>query len=169
MQGIITIVRCSQQQGWVNLKQNHYSRHITPMCLPSVYLTSLHVTKSPRPSPSIFVYCKQSKTGGGNDLGTRVVYDKTILKHTTVLLWFLIVLRMPAVPSVMEVIVWVITTSVYGVQGQNSAKETRHSETCKHWMYHTYSTHNACSERLPGQTMQLTARQKLWEAVGQVF
>jgi len=39
---------------------------------PSVYLMSSHVTKSPRPSPSVFVYCKQSNTGGGNSLGTRL-------------------------------------------------------------------------------------------------
>ena len=26
-----------------------------------------HVTLSPRPSPSVFAYCKQSKTGGGNE------------------------------------------------------------------------------------------------------
>jgi len=31
------------------------------------------VTKSPRPSPSVFAYCKQSNTGGGNGLGTRLV------------------------------------------------------------------------------------------------
>jgi len=41
------------------------------MCLPSVYLTSLHVTKSPRPSPSIFEYYKWPETGGGNSLVTR--------------------------------------------------------------------------------------------------
>ena len=38
------------------------------MYLPSVYMTSPNVTKSPRPSPSspsVFVYCKQSKTGNG--------------------------------------------------------------------------------------------------------
>ena len=27
-----------------------------PVCLPSVYLMSSHVTKSPRPSPSVFAY-----------------------------------------------------------------------------------------------------------------
>ena len=31
-----------------------------------------HVTLSPRSSPSIFAYCKRSKTGGGNGLKTRV-------------------------------------------------------------------------------------------------
>ena len=42
-----------------------------PMCLPSVYLMSLHVTKAPRPSLSAFAYCKLSKTRGGNGLETR--------------------------------------------------------------------------------------------------
>jgi len=31
-----------------------------------------HVTKSPRPSPSIIAYCKRSNTGGGNGLVTRL-------------------------------------------------------------------------------------------------
>ena len=38
------------------------SMDTTPMCLPSVYLTLSHVTKSPRPSLSSFR--KWSKTGG---------------------------------------------------------------------------------------------------------
>ena len=29
-----------------------------PICLPFAYLMSSHVMKSPRPSPSILVYCK---------------------------------------------------------------------------------------------------------------
>jgi len=45
---------------------------LPPMCLLSVYLTSPHVTRSPRPSPSIFAYCKRSKTGGRNGLGMRL-------------------------------------------------------------------------------------------------
>ena len=32
-----------------------------PLCLPSVHSTSSHVTKSPRPFPSIFAYCKRLK------------------------------------------------------------------------------------------------------------
>ena len=31
-----------------------------------------HVTLSPRPSPSVFAYCKRSNTGRGNGLGTRL-------------------------------------------------------------------------------------------------
>ena len=48
-----------------------------PVCLPFVHLTSLHVTRSPRPSPAVFAYCKRSNTGGGNGLGTRldIFYD----------------------------------------------------------------------------------------------
>jgi len=38
-----------------------------------VYLTSPPMTRSPRPSPSVFAYCnKHSKTGGGSGLGTRL-------------------------------------------------------------------------------------------------
>ena len=33
---------------------------------------SLHMTRSLRPPPSIFVYCKQSKTAAGNGLGMRL-------------------------------------------------------------------------------------------------
>ena len=43
----------------------HASISISQTCL-----MSPHVTKSPRPSPSIFAYCKWSNTGGGNGLGT---------------------------------------------------------------------------------------------------
>ena len=35
--------------------------------------TSTWINLSPRPSPSVFAYCKWSKTGGGNGLGTRLV------------------------------------------------------------------------------------------------
>ena len=47
-----------------------------PLCLPSRLPSLLpdvtHVTPSPRPSTSIFAYCKQSKIGGDNGLGTRL-------------------------------------------------------------------------------------------------
>jgi len=46
----------------MNAKQD-YSRAKPP----SVYLTQKHVTRSPRPSPSVIAYYKQSKTGGGNN------------------------------------------------------------------------------------------------------
>ena len=32
----------------------------------------LALTKSPRPPPSVFAYCKRSKTGSGSGLGTRL-------------------------------------------------------------------------------------------------
>ena len=44
-----------------------------PVYILSVYLTWLHVTRSYRPSPSIFAYCRQSKTGGGRGPGRAVV------------------------------------------------------------------------------------------------
>ena len=37
-------------------------------CLSSIYLTSPHVTISPKPSPSVFAYYKWSKTRGGNGI-----------------------------------------------------------------------------------------------------
>ena len=43
-------------------KKELWVEHHLPMCLPSVYLTSLHVTKSPRSSLSAFAYCEQSNT-----------------------------------------------------------------------------------------------------------
>jgi len=45
-----------------------------PTCLPSVYLTSLQVTKSLRLSPSIFAYCKRSNIGGRKGLGMRLTF-----------------------------------------------------------------------------------------------
>jgi len=38
-----------------------------------VYLL-VYLTNSVRPSPSVFTYCKQSNTGGGNGLGMRLKY-----------------------------------------------------------------------------------------------
>ena len=32
-----------------------------------------HVVRFTRPSPSVFAYCKRSKTGAGEGLGTRLV------------------------------------------------------------------------------------------------
>jgi len=41
---------------------------------PSIlYLMSSHMTRSPRPSSSVFAYCKWSNTGGGNSLWTRIL------------------------------------------------------------------------------------------------
>ena len=45
---------------------------VSTFCLPDI----THVTRSPRPSPSVFAYCKRSNTGGGNGLGTRLVPTK---------------------------------------------------------------------------------------------
>ena len=39
-----------------------------------------HVMKFPRPSPSVIVYCKRSKTGGVEGLGTRLQYSPRRLK-----------------------------------------------------------------------------------------
>jgi len=63
------------------MPETYYSWTLPPVYLPSVYLTSPHVTKSPRPSPSVFTYCKPSKTGGGNSLGTRLHWASMILNE----------------------------------------------------------------------------------------
>ena len=59
----INNVRHSQHQDSPTWNGNDYSWVPPPMHLPSVYLTSWwpHVTKSPRPSPSIFAHCKRLK------------------------------------------------------------------------------------------------------------
>ena len=44
-----------------------------PVCLLSVYETSLHVTRSPRTSPSTFAYCKEwREEWHGNGLEMRL-------------------------------------------------------------------------------------------------
>ena len=52
-----------------------------PMCLPSVYLMSSQVTRSPWPSPSILAYCKQSNAGSWNGLGTRLAKSTSFLVY----------------------------------------------------------------------------------------
>ena len=47
-----------------------------PSCLPSRLPDVMHVTHSSRPSPSVFAYCKWSKTGGSNGLGTRITFPR---------------------------------------------------------------------------------------------
>ena len=48
--------------------RNYYCQEPSPVCLPSVHLTSLQMSKSHRPSPSIYAYCKRYKYRGGNRL-----------------------------------------------------------------------------------------------------
>ena len=43
------------------------------LCQPDTCI--VHMTKFPRPFPLNFAYCKRSKTGGGNGLGTRLVIE----------------------------------------------------------------------------------------------
>jgi len=48
-----------------------------------------HVMKFPRPSPSVFAYCKRSKTGGVEGLGTRLnVAQLCFLTQTLLLHYF---------------------------------------------------------------------------------
>jgi len=53
LQGGIYTVHCHWDT-W-SYSRNYYN-HTTP------YLVSPHLTSSPRPSPSVFAYCKWSKT-----------------------------------------------------------------------------------------------------------
>ena len=53
-------------------KGNYCYQAMPPVCLPFVYLMPPHVTRSPWSSTSVFAYCKQSNTGGGNGLGMRL-------------------------------------------------------------------------------------------------
>ena len=48
----IHTVRCSQCRGRTNALNGWAP---PPMCLPSLYLTSSHVTRSHRPSPAVFI------------------------------------------------------------------------------------------------------------------
>ena len=52
--------------------RSYFWQEPPPMCLPSVYLMSSHVTKSPRRSPSVFANCKWSNARNGNSLGKRL-------------------------------------------------------------------------------------------------
>ena len=51
---------------------SYNDRSQPPSRLPSRLPDVMHVTFSPRPSPSLFAYSMQSKIGGGNGLGTRL-------------------------------------------------------------------------------------------------
>ena len=59
------------------------SRSFVPVNLPFIYLMPPYVIWYPRPSPSTFAYCDQSKTGGGNDLGLRLL-NHTYHQHTLI-------------------------------------------------------------------------------------
>ena len=50
---------------------NYYSWTLLPMCLPSVFLTSPHGTKTPSPPPLSICILQVIETGGGNGLGMR--------------------------------------------------------------------------------------------------
>ena len=58
------------------------SRSFVGHCPPSRLPDVTHVTLSPRPSPSVFAYCKRSKTGGTNGLGRRLYAKDNFRVHT---------------------------------------------------------------------------------------
>ena len=69
MKDSVNTVRCSVDSRLIIAKFVSYNDQALPLsCLPDV----THMTLSPRPSPSVFAYCKRPKTGGGNGLGTRL-------------------------------------------------------------------------------------------------
>ena len=74
--GSTSTFHCLQCQGLVDVKEEllYTVGHHLSVCLPSVYMASLHMIKSPRPSPSVFVCCKRSNIGGGKGLRTRLCY-----------------------------------------------------------------------------------------------
>ena len=61
---------------------SYSTQTLSPVCLPSVYLTSLHVTKSPSPPPTpptLFLHTESnSKTGAGENLRMRLVVYKSV-------------------------------------------------------------------------------------------
>jgi len=61
--------------------ENYYGQALVPIHLPPSYLMPLQVTRSPRPSPSVFAYCKQSNTGGRNGLGMKLHTHGEILMY----------------------------------------------------------------------------------------
>ena len=60
---------------------HYYDQPPPPVCLLSVYLTSLHMTmaNSPRPPLSVFAYHKQSKL----DVGSRVIINFMCAQSTS--------------------------------------------------------------------------------------
>jgi len=73
-QGGINTVFHSWRWRQVGMLQELLRSGTTPMCLPSDYLTSPHATESPKPSPSVFAYCKWSTgVGSGLEMKLRVV------------------------------------------------------------------------------------------------
>ena len=65
-------------------KMHSFNRGSLP---PSVYLGRQNVIKWTRPSPSIFAYCKQSKTGRWEGLGTRLLHADVSPPYDT---WYLL-------------------------------------------------------------------------------
>ena len=62
--------------------RNYSGRTPTPKCLSSVHLMSPHVTKSHRPSPSVFAYCKRLNIRGRNGLEMRLHVDALTFINT---------------------------------------------------------------------------------------
>jgi len=58
--------------GLVDESWDYCGGALSPVFVPSVTLMTTNVTRSPRHSRSVFIYCKQFNTGGENSLGTRL-------------------------------------------------------------------------------------------------
>jgi len=74
---LVSTLRTNSTRKFKILHQTLY-----PVCLPSVYLTKLHVTKSPRSSPSVFAYCK---TGGGDNEYARLITNVLLQVEESIL------------------------------------------------------------------------------------
>ena len=78
--------------------------HLCALCLPDI----TYVNISPRPSPFIFAYCKCSKTGGRNSLGTRLGYGS--MQYGNMGVWSMGVCSM----GIWEYVVWEYGSMEYG-------------------------------------------------------
>ena len=74
----INTARCLQRQRTGQCKTGIKMVRHHPPCV--YHLMSSHLTRSPSPSPSIFVKCKQSNTGGGTAWEQDYFYQ-TIITH----------------------------------------------------------------------------------------
>jgi len=82
MAASIPFVVCNTKD-WSIQNRNCYDQ--TQLCLLSVYLTSLHVTRSPRPPPSVLPYCQRLEVGTAWELGYRGSIPSTSKLQTSLL------------------------------------------------------------------------------------
>ena len=84
----------------------YYCQVPPPVYLSSVYLTWLHVTKSPKPSSSVFVFCKRSNSGGGNSLRMRLESGHSQRKYFAVLDYSPYCIAEKELVGVVKLVIW---------------------------------------------------------------